>query len=70
MPDDLQTRLEELLAHQQHAIDALNAEVIEQRREIDRLRVVVAKLESKATLLAEYVERSGDDLPHERPPHY
>ena len=70
MSDDRQTQLEELLAHQQHLIDALNVETAEQRREIDRLRASVAKLEAKLKLLAEYVERSGDDLPHERPPHY
>lgn len=70
MPADRQTRLEELLAHQQHLIDTLNAEAVEQRKEIDRLTASVARLEKQLKLLAEFVERSGEDLPHEKPPHY
>ena len=70
MPNDRQTRLEELLAHQQHVIDTLNSEAIEQRKEIDRLSVSVARLEQKLKMLSEYAERSGEDLPHEKPPHY
>ncbi|MCO6042293.1 SlyX family protein [Aeoliella sp. ICT_H6.2] len=70
MSDERQTRLEELLAHQQHLIDTLNTEAVEQRKEIDRLSGAVARLEAKLKLLAQFVERSGEDLPHEKPPHY
>ncbi|WP_425400955.1 SlyX family protein [Aeoliella sp.] len=70
MPADRQTRLEELLAHQQHLIDTLNTEAVEQRKEIDRLTASVTRLEKQLKLLAEFVERSGEDLPHEKPPHY
>lgn len=70
MPDDRQTRLEELLAHQQHLIDALNAEVTGQRREISRLLQSVQQLESRLKALAEYADHAGENLPHERPPHY
>lgn len=67
---DRQTRLEELLAHQQHLIDALNTEVTGQRQEISRLSQSVERLEARLKVLAEYVQRSGEELPHERPPHY
>ncbi len=70
MSGDRQTRLEELLAHQQHLIDALNTEVTKQQSELDRLGRVVDKLEAKIELLVNLVERMGDDLPQEKPPHY
>lgn len=70
MVDPRQTRLEELLAHQQHVIDTLDNELAEHRNELTRLSLVVKKLESKLKLLADYVQNSGDDLPHEKPPHY
>lgn len=68
--DDRQTRVEELVAHQQHLIDALNVEVARQQRELGRLGSVVTKIETKVKLLSEHMERLGDDLPHEKPPHY
>ncbi len=67
---DRQTRLEELLAHQQHLIDTLNGVVTAQQAEITELNLTVGRLESKVRLLAEFVERAGEDLPHEKPPHY
>jgi uncharacterized coiled-coil protein SlyX len=68
--DHRQIRVEELLAHQQHLIDALSHEVTDLRRELNLWGQVVSKLEAQLKLLAEYVERRGDDLPHEKPPHY
>lgn len=68
--DDRQTRLEELLSHQQHLIDALDTEVADQRRELRQLSLTVSGLEAKIKLLAQCVERSAEDLPHEKPPHY
>lgn len=70
MPDDRQTRLEELLAHQQHTIDALHSVVAGQGQEITRLTLLVTKLEAKIKLLGEFVQNAGEDLPHEKPPHY
>ncbi|WP_442482311.1 SlyX family protein [Aeoliella sp. SH292] len=67
---DRQTRLEEILAHQQHTIDALHEVVTGQGREIMQLTLLVTKLEAKVKMLGEHVQQSGDDLPHERPPHY
>lgn len=70
MSETHQTRLEELLAHQQHTIDTLDKELANQRDEVSRLARSVEKLEAKLELLANYIQRSGDDLPHEKPPHY
>lgn len=70
MPSDRQTQLEELLAHQQHLIDELNGVVTEQRLEMDSLQRRLKSLESKLQTVAERVEAGGEDLPHEKPPHY
>lgn len=70
MSDERQTRLEELLAHQQHTIDLLNAEVVDQRKVISQLSNTLLRLEKRFRALSEFVERSGEDLPHEKPPHY
>lgn len=65
-----QTALEELLAHQQHTIDALNEAVTQHRQELTAWGLKVQQLEAKVRALALQVERSGDDLPDEPPPHY
>ncbi|MGI9457901.1 MAG: SlyX family protein [Aeoliella sp.] len=67
---DRQTQLEELLAHQQHLIDALNSVVTEQRLEMDALQQKVTRLEEQMRGLAQSAALGGDDLPHEKPPHY
>ena len=68
MPDDLPRQvivLEERLAFQQHLLDQLNAVVLEQRGEIDRLaRELTSLRDSIADLSA------GENLPYEKPPHY
>lgn len=68
--NDRQTQLEELLAHQQHLIDELNGVVTEQRLEMDGMQRRLVALEAKLKVVAERLESSGDDLPHEKPPHY
>ncbi|QDU57878.1 SlyX family protein [Aeoliella mucimassa] len=70
MAEDRQTQLEELLAHQQHLIDTLNSVVTSQQSDINTLQQKTDRLEAKVKLLAEYMERVGEDLPHEKPPHY
>ncbi len=70
-PDDLPAqivRLEEKLAFQQHAHDELNEVVLQHqteleqyRREIQSLRKLFQGLQDRGT---------GEDLPHEKPPHY
>jgi SlyX protein len=58
--------LEERLAYQQRLLEELNEVVLEQRGELDRLsRQAVA---SRATI--EQLLAQGEDLPHEKPPHY
>ncbi|MDZ4657957.1 MAG: SlyX family protein [Bythopirellula sp.] len=63
----MNTALEEQLAFQQRQLDQLNAVVLEQQAELERLRREVAGL---TEVLRGVVESSGTDLPHEKPPHY
>lgn len=58
--------LEHKLAFQQRAYDQLNAVVLEQQSEIESLRREIDALKRS---LEELTTR-GDDLPHEKPPHY
>jgi SlyX protein len=66
-PDDRLITLEEKLAFQQHLLDEINAVVVGQQAEIDRLRRDVSQLTEASRVL---FDRSGDNLPHEKPPHY
>jgi len=70
-PHDLPAQVVELehkLTFQQLAFDQLNGVVLEQQAELERLRREVASLRQ---LLQGFAERGvGDDLPHEKPPHY
>jgi len=60
--------LEQKLAFQQRAFDELNAVVLEQQGEIETLR---RELKSLRGMLQGISERgTGEDLPHEKPPHY
>ena len=63
----MNTAFEEQLAFQQRQLDQLNAVILEQQTELERLRREVAGL---AEVLRGVVESSGADLPHEKPPHY
>ncbi len=64
-----QTRLEELLAHQQQMLDDLNAVVTGLRSEMDRATIEQIKLKRTVARLVEFYEgaEGGAD---ERPPHY
>lgn len=62
------TDLEERLTHQQHLIDQLNEVVLGQARQLERLGRELANYVRAVERLAE--NGSGDDLPHEKPPHY
>jgi len=70
VPTDRQRQLEELLAHQQHLIDELNGVVTQQRLEMDTMQRRLKSLESKLQAVAERAAAGGEDLPHEKPPHY
>jgi uncharacterized coiled-coil protein SlyX len=60
--------LEERLMFYQRQVDELSEVVLGQRREVDQLRRELAQCRSQL----ERIESSGggDDLPHEKPPHY
>ena len=58
--------LEHKLAFQQRGYDQLNAVVLEQQSEIESLRREIASLKQSL----EELSTRGDDLPHEKPPHY
>jgi len=60
--------LEERIMFQQRALDELNGVVLEQQSEIDRLGHELRALRS---LIQQSIEQgAGEDLPHEKPPHY
>ncbi len=60
--------LEERLTFQQRLIDDLNAVVLDHRREIDRLFRELAHCRNALDLLRQ--SGGGENLPHEKPPHY
>jgi SlyX protein len=60
--------LEERLTHQQHLIDQLNEVVLGQARQLERLGRELASYVTAVERLAQNAQ--GDDLPHEKPPHY
>lgn len=62
------TGLEERLTYQQHLIDQLNEVVLSQGRELEKLRREVANYSTAVQRMAQ--NPPGEDLPHEKPPHY
>ena len=70
-PNDLSARLvevEQTLTFQQAAFDELNRVALQQQAELDKLRGEVKSLRGLVQGLIDRGE--GDDLPHEKPPHY
>jgi SlyX protein len=62
------TDLEERLTYQQHLIDQLNDVVLGQARQLERLG---RELASYVTAVERLTQQGlGEDLPHEKPPHY
>lgn len=59
--------LEEQIAFQQRHLEELNSVVREQQSSLDRMRRELSQFKE---LLQRAIERSGEDLPHEKPPHY
>lgn len=59
--------LEERLTHQQRLIEQLNDVVVAHERRLDQLGRDLARYASAVERLE---ASSGDDLPHEKPPHY
>lgn len=67
-PDPRFTALEERLTFQQRLIDDLNAVALDHRRELDRM---TRELHAFQTALERFQQTGfGDNLPHEKPPHY
>lgn len=69
MNDDARlVALEERLMFQQRLIDELNAVALDHRRELDTLSRDLAQCRTAV----ERVQQAGggEDLPHEKPPHY
>ncbi|MCH2113380.1 MAG: SlyX family protein [Pirellulales bacterium] len=60
--------LEEKLSFQQRALEELNQVVLAQQVELDRLRNEMASYRKLIEGLQG--DRLGEDLPHEKPPHY
>ena len=70
-PDNLTAQVAELelkLTFQQRAFDQLNGVVLEQQAELEHLRREVKSLRMLLQGLAD--RGSGEDIPHEKPPHY
>ncbi len=60
--------LEEKLMFQQRALEELNGVVLRQQADLDRLD---RELQNLRTLVQAWGEHgTGEDLPHEKPPHY
>jgi uncharacterized membrane protein YgdD (TMEM256/DUF423 family)/uncharacterized coiled-coil protein SlyX len=66
---DALVRVEELLSYQQHLISQLDEALTKHRNETDHLTRRLLPLEDAVKRLAD-AQRSAEDLPHEKPPHY
>ncbi|WP_428307369.1 SlyX family protein [Lacipirellula sp.] len=62
------TGLEERLTYQQHLIDQLNEVVLSQGRQLEQLRREVERYTTAVQRMSQ--NSQGEDLPHEKPPHY
>lgn len=60
-------QLEELYAHQQRLIQELNEVIVAMRGDVDRLATENLRLQNQIRQISTV---AGDDLPHEKPPHY
>jgi len=60
--------LEEGLTFQQRQVDELNAVLLAYRRELDQMARELAQCRTGLELLRQ--TGAGENLPHEKPPHY
>jgi len=60
--------LEENVAFQQRALDQMNEVILQQQSELAELRRELTRHRTEVGRLAE--SGLGEDLPHEKPPHY
>ena len=69
-PDDVRMiRLEETAAHQDQLLGELNESLTQLRDQYDLLKSQFERASTKVQWLMEN-SNPGDDLPHEKPPHY
>lgn len=61
------TLLEEKFSFQQRQLEELNSVIVQHQTELDRLK---RELGQVVDLAENLVGRLGEDLPHEKPPHY
>jgi uncharacterized coiled-coil protein SlyX len=66
---DRLVRIEETVAHQEHLLGQLNESLTHLRDQYDRLEKQLERASSQVQWLMEN-SHPGDDLPHEKPPHY
>lgn len=61
--------LEELFSHEERKVQQLNQVVVDLRRELDQLNSQMAQLQARFRWVLENAN-NGENLPHEKPPHY
>ena len=66
---DRLVRIEETVAHQEHLVGQLNESLTQLRDQYDRLEKQLERASSQVQWLMEN-SNPGEDLPHEKPPHY
>jgi len=67
-PDSRVMELEEKIMFQQRTLEELNGVVLQQQNDLDQLR---REFESLRSTTQGLIDRgTGEDLPHEKPPHY
>lgn len=66
-PDARLIALEERIAFLEQRYEQLNAVVLEQQQELEQLR---RQFQENREFVRRLHDSLGDDLPHERPPHY
>ena len=67
-PESQVQHLQEQVAFQQRTIDQLHAEMLAQQAELASIKADVGQLTAMLRRMMD--EGWGEDLPHEKPPHY
>ena len=70
MGKDRIAELESMLAHQQHAFDALNEVVIEQSKLLEQFHLRLHHIETSLQNVREQMPAEPRDPEAEKPPHY